>query len=127
MRFYTNKFCVYYHAISGKCIYIGMGNYDRAFNTNARTQVWKDLVKKNKNSLDVRIAKWFKIRSDAREFEAEKIKLLKPICNLMHNGYHENNRHGRKNSPETNAKISRANKNKFRGVPISFCKRSTRK
>jgi hypothetical protein len=83
------RFCVYYHFINGKLIYIGCGRPARAFDPIGRNPIWQKMVKRS-GSMQVQIIKWFQHLRRAKKFEYEKIKDLQPVCNIHGNENHKN-------------------------------------
>lgn len=80
------KWCVYYHYIGDLCIWVGSGTVRRPYDERRNEQWWK-LVENNNFFVDIRVAKWFDIRKDARNYEADKIRELLPVCNKLHTGW----------------------------------------
>lgn len=86
MRIEAKKYALYKHSIDGAVLYVGLGSDYRAFECRRRNPKWNELVAKS-GHFDVHIVKWFKTRKEGLLEEALLIRELKPIANMMMNGF----------------------------------------
>jgi len=80
------KYCVYLHKHNDNVFYVGKGVFYRPFEGLKHGKKWKDFVS-TINSFDVQILLWTNDEKEALMEEKRLIKLHKPICNQIHNGY----------------------------------------
>ena len=107
------EFCVYIHYVDDEPIYVGMGSASRAFNFKLRSVQWKE---KTANGYRVVIESWWPSKDKAYDHEVKLIKLLRPACNMVHNGWVQPGlagntwNIGRKHSEEAKKKLSASQK-----------------
>lgn len=75
------RYCVYEHVVDGAVCYVGMGQWNRPFESS-RNELWDEIVG-TANEIQVRIVAWFDDEASARFFEAEVIRQRNPACNIM--------------------------------------------
>src|SRR5262245_26194889 len=79
-------YCVYTHADNGTVFYVGKGRPYRPFEASRRNRKWVDFVS-TLDTYEVEIVLWMNDNAEATKEEARLIRLLRPACNQVMNGY----------------------------------------
>jgi hypothetical protein len=82
----AKAYCVYLHRTGETVFYVGKGRPYRPFESSRRNRSWTDLVS-TLETYDVEIVLWTNDNAEAAKEEARLIRLWKPSCNQMMNGY----------------------------------------
>jgi NUMOD3 motif len=118
---HTNKaYCVYLHRQGETVFYVGKGRPYRPFEASRRNRKWVDLVS-TLDTYEVEIVLWTNDDTEARLEEARLIRLFRPACNAMMNGFiniaakaaSSQTHKGKVLSIETRHKIAQANQRRF--------------
>jgi hypothetical protein len=80
VKLYPKRYCVYFHWVDLKIVYIGMGSSSRPFSINGRTEGWHKITR---NGYNVTIYDWYLTSQDALDIEQTLISTIKPMANVQ--------------------------------------------